>query len=347
MQTRVFVLVAAVVGAACSRDDRTAHAPAGSPKVTHVIEIKSSVDLEKLGLAYLEAIEAGTTGVFEVHVAPGTYQDTRWQLTPAHGARPPELDIVLRGEGAAIPGPSQLSGRAIRIEGLVLTSQRFAPIVVEATKSIAIAGCAFIDGRLTDENLARPYLDLRARGAGSTKTPVTAEIANAWFVRNFEAAEHSALVGFSVDEREPGYFDTAAIRDSAFLGNAFSSDVAIAYTRAAVIERSVFYKTWGAGKFVSCRTSGGVKLTDSVMVAESIGHLAEVADCPPIEASTTKVYARDYTPASKPPPGLRGAAFADRTAIDAHAQVIDDAIKAPVAMPSAAQRQAVVKALRP
>ncbi len=345
------ILAVALLICACSRDgrDAKAHAPSPSPtapKETHVLEVKSSADLENLGKQYLERAEAGFTGVLEVHVAPGTYEDTRWAMAPTGKGAPPPIDLVLEGAGAAIPGPSQLGGRSIRIEGLVLTSQQFAPIVIEATQSVTISKCAFIDGRMTNSQMVRPYLELRAHGAGTTKSPVTAQIDGTWFVRNFQAAEHSSLLAFTIDENEPGYFGAIAIRDSAFLGNAFSSDIAISYAKAATIERTIFYKTWPSGVFLRCKTAGAVAVKDSVLVAEELGHVAELSECPPIELTNTKIYTRNFTPAAPTPPALHvdRAALSDRTLLG-DTSALDKAIAMPVAMPQDALRAALDQAL--
>ena len=86
---------------------------------------------------------------------------------------------------------------------------------------------------------------------------------------------------------------------------------------------------------------------DSVMVAEDLAHIAAVADCPPIEVTNTKIYARSFTAASPTPGALHidRAAISDRKAIDATAKVIDEAIKMPVAMPSSDLRKAIEHAL--
>jgi hypothetical protein len=340
--------------AGCTRDDkahdvaRSASPPVASKEI-RVLEVKSSADLENLSRTYLEQAEAGFTGVLEVHIAAGTYADTNWTMAPTFDKPPPAIDIVLKGTGAAIPGPSRLSGRTIRIEGLVVTSQQFATFQVEATQGVTISNCAFIDGRLTNPQMARPYLELRARGSGQIKSPVTAEITGTWFVRNFQSAEQSALLALTSHTSEPGYFHDAAIRDSVFLGNAFSSDVEIGFTRNAVIERTIFYKTWASGVFLSCKTSGAVAVNDSVMVAEDLGHMARVENCPPIEVSRTKIYARSFTPAVPTPPALHvdRAAISDRKPLDATTKVVDSAAKLPVALPPDGLRKSLDQALHP
>ncbi|HLL25127.1 MAG TPA: hypothetical protein VK427_23490 [Kofleriaceae bacterium] len=337
---------------ACARDgkDDKPHTPnppvtAPAQKENRVFEVKSSGDLVNAGAKYTELLDAGFSGMFEIHVADGSYADTRWMLGRADKSAPQAIDIVLKGTGTAIPGPSKIAGQNIRIEGLVITSQQFAPIEIEATKSVTISSCNFIEGRPTNAEYSRPYLEIRARGTGSEKTPITATVENTWFVRNFQAANNSSLLAFTVFEPEPGYFNDIAIRDSAFLGNAFSADVVIGYAMNTRIQRTIFYKTWPSGVFLRCKTSDSIKLEDSVMVAEDLGQLAEVDDCPTIKVTNTKIYARSFTAGAKPPKALDidRDALSDRTRIDA--AVVDSAITMPRAAPNRDLRRALENAL--
>jgi hypothetical protein len=311
-----------------------------------VLEVKNSADLEALGLKYLQHVEAGFSGVLEVHVAPGTYQATNWLMAPSNPGAPPPIDLVFKGSGEAIPAPSHLVGRSVRIEGLVLTTMQFAPIKIETNQAVTITKSAFVNGRMVAAEMARPYLELRAHGTKKAKLPVTVQIDNTWFVRNFQAAENSSLLAFTIDENEPGYFDNIAIRDSAFLGNAFSNEISISFAKAATIERTIFYKTWGAGVFLRCQTAGDVTVKDSVMVAEDIAHLASVSDSPPIKVTNTKVYIKTLAANAAAPKGLKidRAAISDRTPLG-DTSAVDQAIAMPVAMPADTLRPTLDKAL--
>lgn len=311
-----------------------------------MLEVKSSADLVNLGKTYLEHVESGFSGVLEVHVAPGTYEEARWVMAPSSPGAPPPIDLVLKGTGQVIPAPSHLIGRSVRIEGLVLTTMQFAPIAIETTQAVTITKSAFINGRMVAQEMARPYLELRAHGSGRTKLPITVQIDNTWFVRNFEAAENSSLLAFTIDENEPGYFDNIAIRDSAFLGNAFSNEIFISFAKAATIERTLFYKTWPAGVFLRCHTAGDITVKDSVMVADDIAHLAEVSDSPPIKVTGTKVYLKTLAANAAAPKGLRidRAAISDRASLD-DTSAVDQAVAMPVAMPADTLRSTLDKAL--
>jgi hypothetical protein len=223
---------------------------------------------------------------------------------------------------------------------------QFAPIQIETNQAVTITKSAFINGRMVDANNARPYLELRAHGAGRTKSPITVQIDNTWFVRNFESAKGSSLLAFTIDENEPGYFDNIAIRDSAFLGNAFSNEIFISFTKAATIERTIFYKTWPAGVFLRCHTAGDVTVKDSVMVAEDIAQLAEVSDSPKIAVTNTKVYVKTLAANAAAPKGFKidRAAISDRASLG-DTSAVDQAIGMPVAMPADTLRPALDKAL--
>lgn len=346
---RSITLAIALAIAACSREDPKTRAPGPSstaPKETKVLEVKSSADLVNLRMKYLERVEAGFSGVLEVHVAPGTYEPTNWDMAPSNPGAPPPIDLVLKGTGQTIPAPAHLVGRAVRIEGLVLTTMQFAPIQIETNQAVTITKSAFINGRMVDANNARPYLELRAHGAGWKKTPISVQIDNTWFVRNFETAKNSSLLAFTIDENEPGYFDNIAIRDCAFLGNAFSSEISISFAKAATIERTIFYKTWPAGVFLRSHMAGDVTVKDSVMVAEDIAQLAEVSDSPAIAVTGTKVYVKTLAASAAAPKGLKidRAAITDRAPLG-DTSAVDQAIAMPVAMPADTLRPTLDKVL--
>ncbi len=328
--------------------DANAPADAGAvtSKETDMHEVKSSTDLIALRDVYRERIAAGFSGTFEVHVAAGTYEPVTWELAPDPGAAPPAIDLVLRGEGASIPRPSRLVAASVRIEGLVVTGPVSRSIEVEAAKRIDLVDAAFIDGRTTDPNSRAPYLALRARGA------ITLQVERTWFVRNFQQGKlPGVLVGLAASPHAGGRFDEVVIRDSAFVGNAFATELELADALAVKIERTAFYKTWASGAFLGCASASKVTVTDSVLVAEDLAHVARVdAGCAPIELGAgTRVYARSYTPSTAVPASLQvdRAALADRAAIDATARVADDAAKRkPEAIPATLHAE-LMAALRP
>jgi hypothetical protein len=342
--------VALALLASCTRDRPTQASPGkSSPKETRVIEIKSSTDLEKLSGVYLERISAGFSGTLEIHVAPGTYDEANWDMAPAaQGGPVPPIDVVIEGSGAVIPGPNSLVARSIRMTGLVFVKQRLGTSVLEATSSVAITHCAFINGRMTNPQVPRPYVEIRSRGIGGKKTPVEATIDDTWFVRNFQAGgnEGSSVIAFTTDDHEPAYFKAVTIRNSAFLGNAFMTDVAIAYAKTATIEHSLFYKTWGSGVLISSVTSGDVVVKDSVLVIDDVARVATVDHSPPVQLVGSKVYAK--TLGTSPALKAGADAFAPRSALDKTIKDVDDAIATlPVAMPPDELRAKVDKALRP
>lgn len=338
-------------GGAASSSSSSAAAPAPTTKESRVYEVTSTGDLLALRSTYLKELAAGFRGRFEVHLAAGTYEPASWSLAPEPGQPPPPVELVLRGEGAVIPVPQRLSARTVRLEGLVLTGNVAASSFIEVSAALTVTGCAVIDGRTVDPNSAAPYLAVVARGEGGKKSPATLTIERSWFVRNFQQGNlPGALVGLAVHDREPGYFSQVAVRDSAFLGNAFATELALAYALDTTVERTLFYKTWPSGVFLGCEVSGRVAVKDSVLVAEDLGHVARLGEgCAPVGFEGSRIYARSYTPATALPPALRidRAAIADRSALSATAAVVDQAVTMGLAMPPAGLRAELDRALRP
>jgi hypothetical protein len=332
--------------ASCTRDRPSEASPAPT-KESRVIEVKSSTDLENLRNVYFDRISSGFTGTLEVKIAAGTYAETNWDMAPAAGAPVPAIDLVIDGPAVVIPGPNQLVARSIKLSGLVFEKQSLGGTVLAATSAVTISKCAFVNGRLTNPRVPRPYIEIRSRGLGGKKTPVDATIEDTWFVRNFQAGgtEASSVLAFTTDDHEPAYFKTVTIRNSAFLGNAFMTDVAIGYALTATIEHSIFYKTWPSGVFLSSATSGDIVVKDSVLVIDDVARVATVDHSPPIQLVGSKVYAK--TLGTSPALKAGADAFVAHSALDKTIKVVDDAVAMPVAMPPDELRAKVDKALRP
>lgn len=234
---------------------------------------------------------------------------------------------------------------------MVLVKQSGASTVLEATQSVAISRCAFVNGRLINDRLGTPYLEIRSHGTGRKPTPVAATIEDTWFVRNFQAGtSDSQLVAFTTNQHAQAYFDDLTIRRCAFLGNAFMTEIAIAYAKQATIDHSLFYKTWPAGVLVSSTTSQDVVVKDSVIVVDDLARLGAVDHSPPIQLEGTKVYATSYKPGTAVPPGVvvDPKALSDRAALTPERlKVVDEAVAMPVGMPSDEVRAKVEQALRP
>ena len=177
-------------------------------------------------------------------------------------------------------------------------------------------------------------------------------IADTWFVRNFQddATIPAALLAFTTNMHEPAYFKDVAISNSAFLGNAFITDLALNYVMTAKLDRVLFYRTWPAGQLLTSTTSQDVIVNDSVIVVDDLARVAAIDHSPPIRfTGTTKIYAKSYKPGAAIPDALKvdRAALSDRAAIDATAKDVDAAVAMPVGMPDDALRAKVDKALRP
>ncbi|HVK75250.1 MAG TPA: hypothetical protein VM734_18095 [Kofleriaceae bacterium] len=343
----------------CTRDpprdtgaSAAASSPAAATKETHVYDVTSANDLLTVQSAYLARAAAGFDGTFEVRFA-ATIPPTGWRLAPEAGKDVPAIDLVLRGDGAVIPAPERLVARSVRLEGLVVTGPVGLSSVVEVRTGFTMVDSAIIDGRSNVPASQAPYLAIRAHGVRGKKAPATLTIERSWFVRNWQTDQsvHGAtLVGLEQDARDGGFFGEVRLRDCVFVGNAFATELRLAYALDVAIERSLFYKTWPSGVQIAADLTDKVRVIDSTLIAEDLGHVAQVgADASPIAVTGSRIYARSYTAATPVPAALaidRGA-IADRSAIDARTAPLDAAAKMGVALPPASLRDELVRAVRP
>lgn len=356
MRTAPFLFAIASAAMACgSRDGEPAGASASertkTAKETRVFEVKSSDDLVNLRAEYMNLWESGFEGVFEVRFATVPYTPAGWDLAPAPDSKkktaPPTIDVVLRGESAAPPPPSQVVARTLRMEGLVVKVEHNS-MELTVRDSLSIAGCLLVDGRGLE--YGRVLIGVRGLGDyGSQKTrPVKARIEDSWFVRNFQAQQAAPMIHFGSVDTAPTYFDSIEIARTAFLGNAFATELDFQFAREVKISHSLFYKTWPDGVLFASTSSGDIVIEDSIIFVEDAGHIARHGDeSPPVKlAPSSRVYAR----AGRPPAALTAepGQFRDRAAIAAAEDAIAEAVKMPASVvPGPELKQKLDAALRP
>jgi len=314
-------------------------------------EVKSAQDLIDLQSEYMRAASAGFDGTFEVRFS-ASVPDLNWSFTPEVGQDLPAIDVVLSGDGAVVHVPGKLVARSVRIAGLVLTGSQPMSSELEVRSGVTIVDSAVIDVRGGAAASTAPFLALRAHGPKGQRVPATATIERTWFVRNWQngsSVKGAALLGFEQHAADGGYYGEVRIRDCVFAGNAFATEVRLAYAFDVAIERTVFYKTWPSGLFLDNVLAEKVRVVDSIFVAEDLAHVAaKAADVAAIAMTGTKIFARSYTPATAIPGAFtidRGA-LADRTRVEPVAAAFDGATKLPLAMPPAALRAQLYDALK-
>jgi hypothetical protein len=344
----VLVLVA---WSSCRLDPPPPASPAESSKETRMYEVNSPQDLLDLQNHYLNAAGKGFDGVFEVRFG-ASVPDLSWSLTPEHGKDLPAIDVVLKGDGAVVHVPAKLFARSLRVEGLVLTGTQPMSSEIEVRAGVTIVDSAFMDLRGGAPAATQPFVALRSHGQKGKRVPATATIERTWFVRNWQngsSVTGAALLGFDQHQQDGGFFGEVRIRDCVFAGNAFATEVRLAYAFDVAIERTVFYKTWPSGVLLDNVLSEKVRVVDSVIVVEDLGHVAsKAADVPAIEMSGTRIFARSYTPATAIPAAFtidRGA-LADRARVDPAAAPFEEAAKLPLGTPPAGLRERLLAALK-
>lgn len=314
--------------------------PATASKEKRVYDVASTSDLLTVQSKYLEQAAAGYEGRFEVRFT-AAIPPTSWSLAPEPGKDLPAIDLVLSGMAGAsssVPVPRRLAARSIHIENLVLTGPVGLSSELEVRTSFTMLDSAVIDGRGTVTASQAPYLAIRAHAERGKKEPTTLTIERSWFLRNWQADQSrgAALLGLEHDPQDGGFFGTVRIRDTAFLGNAFTTELRLAYALDVVLERCLFYRTWPAGSLFGAELVESVRVEDSLIIVEDLAHLGHLGeDVPPINLSGTRVFAKGYT-AKTPLPGavkLDRADISPRSAIDAKLAPLDAAAKLPLALP--------------
>jgi hypothetical protein len=372
MRTRWALLAVGVLAACGSRDSETAgrsHAEPSPPRVapavvppppnakeSHVFDVKSSDDLLPLRTEYQRLWDAGFDGTFEVNIASGAYPAFGWDLAPASDsprrAAAATIDVVLRGGPAAPPVPSLVRARNLHIEGLVLAS-RGSPWELQVSGSLTIKRSMMIDARARKWDRG-PLLAILGRGDEGARKPtaVTARIESSWFVRNWQGGSSASMIGFGSVKTAPTYWDTITIDDCAFVGNAFSVSLDFEFAKAVSITRSLFYKPWAAGVLIKSTSSGDIVVDDSVIITESIDHVAAKGDeSPPIKLGTgSRVYVNGWTAGGAVPPSLAvdPGQIHDRAALAGGEAALTEATKLPAdALPPVDLKATLDAAARP
>ena len=337
------LVVAACAAVGCgSRDsERSAGSPAGgseqtNDKETRVFQVKSSEDLVVLRSEYMRLWESGWDGLLEVEFGPGPYTAAGWDLGPAPDSgrktAAASIDLVLRGASVAPPPPANVAARSVRIEGLIFKIE-YGSVELAVRDSLAMRGCLVVDGRGMEHG--RMLVSIVGVGDhGSEKArPVRVTVEESWFVRNFQGRHPGPMIVFGSAATAPTYFESIAITDSAFLGNAFTTELEVQFAKQMTISRSLFYKTWPDGVLLSSTSSGDIVLEDSIIFVEDPAHIARHGDeSPPIKlAPSTRVYPKVGAGAARPPAGLTAepGQFRDRASVAAGEDIIAEAARMP------------------
>ncbi len=316
----------------------TAARPGERPpaKETRVFEVKSSADLVNLRAEYMNLWESGFDGQFEVRFAVAPYTAAGWDLAPAPDSKkksaPPTIDVVLRGDSSAPPPPARVVARSLELDGLVLKLQ-YGTSELAVRDRLTMKGCLVVEGRGLEFS-QKLFSVLGVGDHGSTKTrPVSVAISDSWFVRNFQGPQAAPMLHFGSVEGAPTYFDSIAIERSAFLGNAFASELDVHFAREMKISDSLFYKTWPDGVLIASTSSGEILVDRSVIIVEDTAHIARHgAESPAIRlAASTRVYAKS---GAKPPEGIAAepGQFKGRASIADAEDRIAEAVKMPASV---------------
>ncbi len=328
--------------------------PVTASKEKLVYDVASTSDLLNVQSKYLEHAAGGYEGRFEVRFT-AAISPTSWSLAPEAGGDLPAIDLVLTGvTGAAspisVPVPRRLAARSVHLEHLVLTGPVGLSSEIEVRTSFTMLDSAVIDGRGTVPASQAPYLSIRAHAERGKKEPTTLTIERSWFLRNWQAdqSQGAALLGLEHNPQDGGFFGSVRIRDTAFLGNAFTTELRLAYALDVLIERCLFYRTWPAGSLFGAELVESVRVEDSVIIVEDLAHLGHLGeDVAPINLSSTRVFAKGYTAKTPLPPSVKldRADISPRSAIDARLAPLDAAAKLPLALPPADLRAKLLQSI--
>jgi hypothetical protein len=310
-------------------------APTGTPgsEESRVFDVKSPADLLALRSEYQKLWESGFEGTLEVNLAAADYLAQSWELGPAPDSRrktaAATIDVVLRGGPATVPPPSLVRARTLRLENLVLRGAG-APWQLQIGESFAMKNSMMVDARARKWD-SGPFLAVLGRGDEGARRPrpVTARIESSWFVRNWQDESPATMVGFGSVDTAPSYWESIAIDDCVFLGNAFAVSLGFEFAKSVRIARTLFFKPWPAGVVIQSTSSDRIVVDDSVVVVDSIERIAaHGAESPPIELGKgSRIYVKGWTPGAPPPPTLVAdpGQIRDRGALGAGEAILNDA----------------------
>jgi len=280
---------------------------AAAPNEVRMFEIQSSDDLQKLRIEYMKLHEAGFEGLFEVQIAPGSYQPISWDLQPAPEAasQPRRIDVVLRGSPTVLPVKLVgIDARSLRMEDLVISGRRSSPLLLQVSRELALKRCALIGGQWSDPHGGKTYLEIQARGPKKgAKEPVEVSIEDSWFVRNSQNPPLS-LLSLTTAGDDSAYFERAHLRRVAFLGNAFDRELAVDFARQLHVEDSLFYRTWPVGGWLSCSSTGELLVERSVFVVERLDELVVSKGSPAVRFDDSQIFVRSWSPGQQLPEEL-------------------------------------------
>lgn len=272
-------------------------------KETRVFKVKDADDLLAVSSAYERMWNEGFDGTLEIDVGPAPIADSGFGLAPSSNKdRRPTIDVVIRGAGAAFSLSNQIRARSLRLENLALSYTGGIPLEIWVSTAFTMKHCALIDGRATAPQYHDGLIDVFADGGAGSATRV--DIEDSWFVRNYQADDKSSaqLLRFTQRGDDAGDFDPVRVVRSAFLGNAFGTDLEVHFGRAVTIEDSLFFRNWGAGAELGCSDCRAVEVKGSRFVLEAIDQLATVEHGPAIQlAEGTRVMVRDWKAGAKVP----------------------------------------------
>jgi hypothetical protein len=202
--------------------------------------------------------------------------------------------------------------------------------------SLAIAGCLVVDGRGMEFGMQMLAV-LGVGDEGSRKTrPVTVRIEDSWFVRNFQGPHAAPMIQFGSSATAPTYFDSIEIARTAFLGNAFATELDFQFAKSVTISNSLLYKNWPDGVFIASTSSGDIVLEDSVVFVEDAAHIARHGnESPAIKlAPSSRVFVKGWSAGARPPAALAAepGQFRDRASVAAQEDVIAEAVKLPASV---------------
>jgi hypothetical protein len=316
------VLVAVVVlSVGCSRSHegdragRSANDESSAKEIRmtdskRTVTIKTSDDLLALRSLYMNLWSEGFDGTLEVEFASGTYGPVNWSLAPDPNdrkSRNPRIDVVLRGSAPTVLSglPTTIVARNLSLSDLILTGMRSAPVIWQVSGKLVMQRSMVIDSRFGDPNFQGAYIEVRAQSAGKLrKQPVQVLIEDSWFVRDFQSTAPMTMLSLASAADNPAHYSDVTIRRSAFLGNAYATEVMIDFAKRVHIVESVFYKTWPAGKLLHCKSSAEVLISDSLFVVEDMDHIASTDHCPALRFEGSRISAKSWQPGAAIPKEL-------------------------------------------
>lgn len=206
------------------------------------VQITNSDELHNLYIQYQGLLDAGKSARLEVNIAPGTYGIA--SIGPIalnlRGSPPrdSQVDVVLRGTGSGVIFKDlgmQVTARSLHLENITFTKRQQSILQAQVKTSFTMKNCVVVDN-----NQGGPWGGSLLQVMGTpNQGAYSVEIEKTAFLRNSEGSQSALLV---LGPASGSGIDEVRIKDSVFLDNGVTTDIAVMAARSISLAGCFVYK---------------------------------------------------------------------------------------------------------